>query len=204
MKHIITLILLGVSALASAQVPPPKQWPIIGDTRDFVTGKHGDVDAGHRWAAWRYLSDDGFRYVTFIAVLRRDKVLNLTAPLPGETPGAYYTRMWSANAPLPCTDSAIMSICDTARAEIAKIPVPPPPRFVVAKNGTSTTRPAYQFDTTTRTVGELIPGVRAPVGIDCACWASGARRSGVAYCAWTSPNADTRADQVTVCRAPSE
>lgn len=204
MLRILFFLFALLPALASAQVPPPKQWPIIGDTRDFVTGKHGTDDAGHRWAAWRYLSDDGFRYVTFIAVLRRDKVLNLTAPLPGENPGAYYTRMWSANAPLPCTDTAIMSICDTARAEIAKIPVPPPPRFVVAKNGTSTTRPAYQFDTTTRTVGELIPGVRAPVGIDCACWASGARRSGVAYCAWTSPNADTRADQVTVCRAPTE
>lgn len=200
----LALILLSVSALAPAQVPPPAQWPIVGDTRDFVTGKHGTDDAGHRWAAWRYLDADGFRYRTFVAVLRRDKVLNLTAPLPGETPGAYYTRMWSANAPLPCTDSAISSICDTAFAEIRKIPLPEPPRFIVAKNGTSTTRPVYALDLQTKTIGALIPGVRAPVGADCACWASGVRRSGAAYCAWSSPNADTRADQVTVCRAPSE
>lgn len=200
MKHLLAFVLF-LCFSAQAQVPPPKQWPIIGDTRDFVTGKHGTDDAGHRWAAWRYLDDDGFRYRTFVAVLRRDKVLNLTAPLPGENPGAYYTRMWSANAPLPCTDTAISSICDTARNAIREIPPPAPPRFVVAKNGTTATRPVYSLDLTTKTVGALIPGVRAPVGAECACWASGVRKSGTPYCAWATAAADTRADQVTVCRA---
>lgn len=199
MKYLISLLLL-FPLLSWAQVPPPKQWPIVGNTANFTTGQHGTDDAGHRWAAWRYLDDDGFRYRTFIAVLRRDKVLNLTAPLAGESPGAYYTRMWSANAPLPCSDTAISAICDTARQAMAQVPSPNPPAFVVAKNGTSTTRPVYSFDVTTRTVGVLLSGVRAPVGGQCACWASGVRKNGTPYCAWATNNADTRADQVTICR----
>lgn len=195
------LLLLLFPLLSWAQVPAPSQWPIIGKTENFMTGKHGDDDAGHRWAAWRYLDDNGFRYRTFIAVIRRDKVLNLTAPLPGESPSAYYTRMWSANAPLPCSDSAISSICDTARQAMSQVPSPIPPKFVVAKNGTTLTRPVYRLDLTTRTVGAIISGVRAPVGVDCACWASGVRKASTPYCAWTSPNGDTKADEVTVCRA---
>lgn len=194
------LLLLFFPLISWAQVPPPGQWPIIGQTENFMTGKHGDDDAGHRWAAWRYLDDDGFRYRTFIAVLRRDKVLQLTAPQAGESMSAYYTRMWSANAPLPCTDSAISSICDTARNAIRQVPMPEPPRFVVAKNGTSTTRPVYSLDVATNTLGVLLQGVRAPVGGQCACWASGIRKGSTAYCAWATNAADTRADQVTICR----
>lgn len=198
---ILFVALLCAAFSAQAQVPPPGQWPIIGKTENFITGKHGDDDAGHRWAAWRYLDDNGFRYRTFIAVLRRDKVLSLTAPLAGESPSAYYTRMWSANAPLPCSDTAISSICDTARRAIAQVPSPEPPKFVVAKNGTTLTRPVYRLDLTTMTVGALIAGKRAPVGADCACWASGVRKSGTPYCAWASAAGDTLADEVTVCRA---
>jgi hypothetical protein len=196
MRTLTALLLALFCTLAGAQ---PAHWPIIGDTRDFVTGKHGIDDAGHRWGAWRYLSADGFRWVSYTAALRRDKVLNLTAQLPGETPAAWATRMWHVNAPLPCSDTAISAICDTARAELARITPPEPPRFVVAKNGTTLTRPVYRLDLETKTVGELIAGKRAPVGVECACWASGVRRNGTAMCAWTSPAGDTRADEVTAC-----
>lgn len=198
----ILLILLFLCLSAQAQVPPPKQWPIVGETRDFVTGKHGTDDAGHRWTGYRYLDDNGFSWLTFVGVLRRDKVLQLSAPLAGESQTDYAARMWAANSPLPCSDTAIRSICDTARAEMAKVPLPDPPRFVVAKNGTTLTRPVYRLDLTTRTVGEIIAGLRAPVGAECACWASGVRKNGTAYCTWVSEAKDTRADQVTMCRGP--
>lgn len=199
--RLLSIFFALLCATASAQVSPPKQWPIVGETRDFITGKHGEDDAGHRWAAWRYLDDNGFEWRTYVAVLRRDKVLELTPQLPGEAVATYYTRMWVASNPLPCSDSAISSICDTARAEIAKIDPPEPPAFTVAKNGTTPTRPVYSLDLRTKTLGALIPGLRAPVGADCACWASGVRKNGTAYCTWVSEAQDTRADQVTMCRS---
>lgn len=198
MKHILAFLLL-LCFSAQAQVPPPKQWPIIGDTRDFVTGKHGTDDAGHRWTGYRYLDDNGFSWLTFVGVLRRDKVLQLSAPLAGESQADYAARMWAANSPLPCADTAISSICDTARAEMAKVPLPDPPRFVVAKNGTTLTRPVYRLDLKTMTVGDLIAGKRAPVGVECACWASGVRKAGKPMCTWYKPEGDSRADEVTAC-----
>ena len=193
------LALALLPAFAFAQVPAPKQWPLVGETRDFMTGKHGTDDAGHRWAAWRYLDANGFGWVNYTAVLRRDKVLALTEQRSGETPSTWATRMWLANSPLPCSDTAISSICQTAAAQLATVPPPEPPAFVVAKNGTSLTRPAYAFDIVTKTVGVQLASVRAPVGADCACWAYGARKNGTAYCVWVSPAKDSRADQVTAC-----
>lgn len=191
------LLLLFMSLSAHAQTAP-KQWPIYGKTENFITGKHGTDDDGHRWAAWRYLSDDGFRWVSFVAVIRRDKVLNLTAPLAGENPGAYLTRMWSANAPLPCTDSAISSICDTALAAIRAVPSPEPPAFVVAKNGTALTRPMYAYEPFTKVLGAQI-AKRATVGAECACWAEGMRKGTTAYCIVVDPAGSTRADEVAIC-----
>lgn len=207
MRRILLTLCLAIPALSLAllpmfafgQVPPPAQWPIVGDTRDFITGKHGTDDAGHRWAAWRYLDANGFAWVDYTAALRRDKVLVLTGQLAGETQAAWATRMWLANSPLPCSDTAISSICQTAAAQLATMPAPEPPAFVVARNGTTLTRPVYAFDVATKTVGALISGVRAPVGADCACWAYGARKNGTAYCVWVSAAKDTRADQVTAC-----
>lgn len=197
MKHILTLLLL-LCFSAQAQ-EPPKQWPIIGDTREFVTGKHGDDDAGHRWAAWRYLDSNGFEWRDFIAVLRRDKVLELTPQLPGEAAAAYYTRMWVANAPLPCSDTAISSICDTARVALAKTPPPQNPRFVVAKNGTSATRPMYALNVDANTVGALI-SKRAPVGAKCECAGLGVRKGSTAYCPVWIGNTLLVAE-LSVCRA---
>lgn len=175
------LLLLFLSLSAHAQTPPPAQWPIIGKTSDFITGKHGTDDDGHRWAAWRYLSSDGFRWVNYTAVLRRDKVLNLTAPNAGEKLDDYLNRMWGANGALPCSDTAISSICDTARLELNKIPAPANPKFVVAKNLTSTTRPMYALNVEQNTVGALI-SKRAPVDALCACDETGIRKGTTAYC----------------------
>lgn len=198
------IALAFLPAFAFAQAAPPKQWPVAGETRDFITGKHGTDDAGHRWAAWRYLDDNGFGWVSYTAVIRRDKVLALTGQLTGETQAAWANRMWLANSPLPCSDTAISSICQTAAAQLALTPTPEPPAFVVAKNGTSLTRPVYAFDIVTKTVGAQLASVRAPVltngaPTECACWAYGARKNGTAYCVWVSAAKDTRADQVTAC-----
>lgn len=198
------LSFIAVPALAFAQAPAaPTRWPIIdAETANFITGKHGTDDAGHRWAAWRYVNADGFRYRDAIVVLRRDHVLQLTPPNDGEAMRDYAARMWAQHVRLPCTDTAISSICDTARAELAKIEPPAPPRYVVAKNGTTTTRPVYAFDARTKTVGELLVGVRAPVGVECVCAAAGARKNGTAYCAWAEPAepvATMRVDRATVC-----
>lgn len=209
MKRTVSLFALMLTALVFAVLPvlafaqapsPPARWALIDtETANFITGKHGTDDAGHRWAAWRYVDADGFRYRSAIVVLRRDHVLQLTPPNAGESMRDYANRMWVTNVRLPCTDTAISSICDTARTALAATAAPEPPRFVVAKNGTTATRPVYALDLKTKTVGALIPGVRAPVGADCACWASGVRKNGTAMCTWMAPAADTRADQVTVC-----
>jgi len=189
------IALLFVFSNAFAQ---PAQWPGVGKTADFITGKHGSDDDGHRWAAWRYLSADGFKWVGYTAVLRRDKVLNLTTPQPGEKLDDYLNRMWAANGALPCSDTAISSICDTARLELNKITPPEPPVFVVAKNGTSTTRPMYSFNPVTNTVGALI-SKRATVGATCGCWAYGVRKGSSAYCIVVDPAGATKATEVAIC-----
>lgn len=182
------LLLLFLSLGAQAQTKPPVQWPIIGKTTDFITGKHGTDDDGHRWAAWRYLSADGFQWRNYTAVLRRDKVLNLTAPNAGEKLDDYLNRMWSANGALPCSDTAISSICDTARLALNQIPAPPNPQFIVAKNGTATTRPMYALNVEQNTVGATI-SKRAPVGAKCACDETGIRKGATAYCpVWIGPS----------------
>lgn len=194
--------LIFADSMAIAQTPPG-YWPVIspGKTTGFIVGKHGTDDAGHRWAAWYYLSDDGFRWIPTWQVLRRDKVLASVPEIPGEAPADYLLRLWRANTPLPCSDTAIKSICDTAQAELARQPLPEPPAFVVAKNGSTPTRPVRSYYPATRTLGALMTK-RAPVGVECACWASGVRTGGSAWCAWTSPAGDTRGDEVTLCVRP--
>ena len=125
--------LFFVCVSAQAQVKPPAQWPIYGKTANFITGTHGAADDGHRWAAWRYISADGFKWVDYTAVIRRDKVINLTSPATGESMSDYLNRMWAANGALPCSDTAILSICDTAKIALKAIIPPEPPAFVVAK-----------------------------------------------------------------------
>lgn len=193
MLRFLALLLACSSAFAQ-----PAQWPGVGKTADFITGKHGADDDGHRWAAWRYLSADGFRWVPFAAALRRDKVLVLTNPMRGEKIDDYLNRMWSANGALPCEDTAISSICDTAKVALSKIDPPEPPVFVVAKNGTSTTRPMYSFNPVTNTVGALI-SKRATVGATCGCWAYGVRKGSSAYCIVVDPAGATKANEVAIC-----
>lgn len=188
--------------MAIAQTPPGA-WPVVspGKTTGLVTGKHGMARDGNRWAAWYYLSDDGFRWIPTVQVLRRDKVLVSVPEVPGEAAADYLLRTWRANTPLPCSDIAVKAICDTAFAELLKQPVPEPPAFVVAKNGTSTTRPVRSYDQATHTLGTLMTK-RAPVGNPCACWASGVRTGGSAWCIWATPAGDTRGDEVTLCVRP--
>lgn len=194
MKHFFILLVFAAS-FAHAQ---PAQWPVVGKTTGFITGKHGTADDGHRWAAWRYLSADGFRWVPYVAVLRRDKVLNYITEIPGEPAEAYLNRMWAANTPLPCADTAIKSICDTAWDALAKTTEPEPPRFVVAKNGASLTRPMYSYNITTKAVGAVVKR-RATVGDPCACWAYGVKQGTTNWCIVPNAEGTARADEVAAC-----
>lgn len=204
MKHLLAIFLLLLPLFSWAQVPPPKQWPTLGVTVNHIEGHHGDQAAGHRWVAYRRLDDNGFRYVPVVLVKRGDFDLVLPPQVPGEAVSAYLNRAWEANSPLPCSDTAIKSLCETGASALTAVDSPEPPRFVVAKNGTGTTRPVYSFDTTTQTVGVLLAGVRAPVltngePTQCACWAMGARKGKTAYCTWFRPAGDPQSDQVTMC-----
>ena len=194
------LLLLFMSLSAHAQTVP--KFPSAGNvTAQFTAGKHGTADDGHRWAHWYYLSDDGFRWIATWQVLRRDKVLVTVPEMKGETAQAYMARVYKANMPLPCSDTAIKSICDTARADQVSRAEPEPPRFVVSEKGvTGTTRPVRKFDPVTKSLGATM-SKRAPVGASCACWAYGVRSGSTAWCVWVSPAGDTRADEVTQCRA---
>jgi len=193
------LLLLLFCLSATAQTVP--KFPTAGNvTTQFTAGQHGTADDGHRWAHWYYLSDDGFRWIATWQVLRRDKVLITVPEVKGETAQEYMARVYKANMPLPCSDTAIKSICDTARADQVSKPLPEPPRFSVATNGTSPTRPVKSLNIATKTLGATL-AKRAPVGAECICWASGVRSGTSAWCAWASPLGDTRADEVTLCRA---
>jgi len=194
------ILLLFLSLSAHAQTVP--KFPTAGNvTAQFTAGQHGDADAGHRWAHWYYLSDDGFRWIATWQVLRRDKVLVTVPEVKGETAQAYMARVYAANMPLPCSDTAIKSICDTARADQVSRDPPEPPRFVVSEKGIAgTTRPVRRFDPVTKALGATM-SKRAPVGAPCACWAYGVRSGSTAWCVWVSPAGDTRADEVTQCRA---
>lgn len=185
---------------ALGQTPP--KFPTAGTpTTQFVAGKHGTDDDGHRWAHWYYLSDDGFRWIATWQVLRRDKVLVTVPEVKGESAQTYMARVYRANVPLPCSDTAIKSICDTARDDQAKRPLPEPPAFVVSDKGiTGDTRPVRRLDIVTKTLGATIPNKRAPVGAPCMCWAYGVRSGSAAWCPWASAAGDTRGDEVTQCR----
>lgn len=177
--RLLFVILICLSANAHSQ---PAQWPGVGKTSDFITGKHGADDDGHRWAAWRYLSADGFQWRDYTAVLRRDKVLVSVPKVAGESIADHLNRTWAANGALACEDTAILSICDTAKAALKAIPAPTNPQFVVAKNGASITRPMYALNVMENTVGAQI-SKRAPVGNKCECAEAGVRKNGDAYCA---------------------
>lgn len=195
----VACLIFAVS-LAVAQTPPG-YWPVVnpGQATGLITGKFSDSVRNHRWAAWHYLSDDGFRWIPTVQVLRSDKVLVSVPEIPGEAPVDFLLRTWRANMPLPCSDAAVKSICDAARAEQIKQTPPEPPAFVVAKNGASATRPVRSYDPATRTLG-AVTSKRAPVGNACACWAFGVRVGGSAWCVWTTPAVDTRSDEVTICQ----
>ena len=194
------LLLLLLCLSANAQTVP--KFPAAGNvTAQFTAGQHGDADAGHRWAHWYYLSDDGFRWIATWQVLRRDKVLVTVPEVKGETAQAYMARVYVANMPLPCSDTAIKSICDTARADQVSRDPPEPPRFIVSeKSVTGTTRPVRKFDPVTKALGATMTK-RAPVGAECLCWAYGVRVGSNAWCPWATVAGDTRADEVTQCRA---
>lgn len=194
------ILMLFMSLSVHAQTVP--KFPAAGNqTTQFVAGKHGTADDGHRWAHWYYLSDDGFRWVATWQVLRRDKVLVTVPEVKGETAQAYMARVYRANMPLPCSDTAIKSICDTARADQVSRDPPEPPRFIVSEKGiTGTTRPVRKFDPVTKVLGATMTK-RAPVGAECLCWAYGVRVGGNAWCPWATAAGDTRADEVTQCRA---
>ena len=200
MRAFILLLFLSLSLSAHAQTVP--KFPAAGNvTAQFTAGQHGDADAGHRWAHWYYLSDDGFRWIATWQVLRRDKVLVTVPEVKGETAQAYMARVYAANMPLPCSDTAIKSICDTARADQVSRDPPEPPRFVVSEKGiTGTTRPVRRFDPVTKALGATMTK-RAPVGAECLCWAYGVRVGSNAWCPWATAAGDTRADEVTQCRA---
>jgi len=194
------LLLLLLCLSANAQTVP--KFPAAGNvTAQFTAGQHGDADAGHRWAHWYYLSDDGFRWIATWQVLRRDKVLVTVPEVKGETAQSYMARVYMANMPLPCSDTAIKSICDTARADQVSRDSPEPPRFIVSEKGvTGTTRPVRKFDLVTKALGATMTK-RAPVGAECLCWAYGVRVGSNAWCPWANAAGDTRADEVTQCRA---
>lgn len=199
------LLLLFLSLGAQAQTVP--KFPVAGNvTTDLHVGFHGAVDGGNRFANWYYLSDDGFRWIPTWQVLRRDKELVLVPEVKGETAQDYLARVYRANMPLPCSDTAIKSICDTARADQLSRDPPEPPRFVVSEKGvTGTTRPVRKFDPMTKALGVTL-AKRVPLQTNgaptqCACWAYGVRSGSTAWCVWVSPAGDTRADEVTQCRA---
>jgi hypothetical protein len=122
----------------------------------------------------------------------------------------FFAAMWRANmTATPVTDAERQTAMDARIALMAKLPpAPPTPRWLVAPNSTSTTRPAYSY--TLRTLADGTKQVvldamtpRATVGKPCDCAALKYAPSSATYCRLPAASltaATTVPQPVAVCR----
>ena len=150
------------------------------------------------WAYW--FCPDPFK-VSFV-ITARAKGTDLKLPATeGMTVTQTLQAMWDANISVDLNDDAVIAQTGAAMAHI-EANLPPRPKWIVAKDGTKTTRPVYlrKADGTRSTTA--VSGVRATIGAPCTC-DDPARRVGdgtsSTYC---DPRAETPV-VVTLCtRAP--
>lgn len=190
-------VLLGLlfGSLARAQDTRPAPF---GPCSAWVTSESaGQPHADGTWFVW--FCSDAFSVTPHWRALRYD--FKLKAPAAASTPAGVFDSFQAANMTTPAGDPSLSGLRDAALAWAAAN-APPAPRWIVAKNGTTTTRPVYLRNADGTRATTALAGIRATVGAPCTC-ADPARRvgdgTGSTYC---DPRAVTPV-VVTLCtRAP--
>ena len=185
MRYFVALILALLAAPVNAQtaplVPPCFAKP-LGTGTYAVTRR---VPEGE-WAYWYCLQTVTTPFDWEVVVMANAAGTKLTWPaLDGLTTQQSLEAVWKANVSLSCTDPSIKTLCTAAQSD-AKLNKPSAPLYLVAKNGTTTTRPMYAYmpasGSVPPAVGAVIVGSRAAVGSVCDCATRGLLSSGNAYC----------------------
>lgn len=158
----LALLIAFASPSAVAQqvvsLPEPACRPTPAGTGTYA--KHGQVAGVGRWHYWWCPGQFEWRLEV---VYELDGYRLVHPDTTGMTLAQTFSAYWQANATIPPTDPRAKPLYDAARAEAAEAP-PAPPRWIVTRNGTYTTRPAYPF---TDGVRGMTSTARATVGADC-------------------------------------
>jgi hypothetical protein len=162
-KRLVALFVLLFVGSASAA---PQCWPKPFGTGSFmVTSTTVEPNEFGEWAYW--FCPDPFK-VSFV-ITTRAKGTELRVPVTeGMTVTQTLQAIWDANVKVDLLDDKVIALTGAAVGHI-EAHMPARPKWVVAKNGTTTTRPVYlrKADGTRST--SAVSGVRATVGAPCTC-----------------------------------
>lgn len=161
--------LLGVVFSAHACQPAP-----FGSGSPIVSSDSEDL--AHVDGVWGYYRcADPFSVRTVFLLRRNDHRLQLPN-FDGLTLAQSFDALMAANIDLPLSDPSLASLRAAAEAHAAAHPVPSP-KWAVAKNGATLTRPVYPLKADGTRGTTAVSGVRATVGAPCTC-SDPARRVG--------------------------
>jgi hypothetical protein len=162
--------LLGVlSEAVRACQPAPFGAGSPAVSSDSIDQPHPDGT----WAYWRCV--DAFSVRTHVELRRHDHKLQLPN-FDGMTLAQSFDALIVANRDTHYDAPALASLRAAAEAHAAAHPVAAP-KWVVAKNGTTLTRPVYPLKADGTRGTTAVAGIRATVGAPCTC-ADPARRVG--------------------------
>lgn len=199
MIRALLLIALGLLWGAVARAAP-QCWPKPFGTGSYmVTSAAAAPNSFGEWAYW--FCPDPFKVSFVITTRAKGTELKLPPTTEGMTPAQILQAVWDANVAVDLNDDKVIALTGAAVFHI-EAHMPARPKWIVAKNGTTTTRPVYLRNADGTRATAALSGVRATVGAPCTC-ADPARRvgdgTGSTYC---DPR-DVQPVVVTLCtRAP--
>ena len=185
-------VLLFVGSVHAA----PQCWPKPFGTGSYmVTSTAVAPEEVGEWAYW--WCPDPFKVSFVITTRAKGTELKLPSATEGMTPAQMLQALWDANVTVDLLDDKVIALTGAAVFHI-EAHMPARPKWVVAKNGATLTRPVYlrKADGTRSTTA--VSGVRATVGAPCTC-ADPARRVGDGSAATYCDPRDIAPVVVTLC-----
>ena len=159
MKHTLAILLLAFAGVAQAG---PACWPkMVGGAGVGIVS--GSLEGVGQYSAVWCPTPYTWRVQTFTAL----EGYSIKYPSIGDgmTVVQVLDAAWALNVTSPCADARL---CEAAEAA-AQATKPADPKWVVAKNGTSTTRPMWIVDLSLPVATFTASTLRAPVGATCDC-----------------------------------
>jgi hypothetical protein len=158
-------------------------------TTSTGTTPHADGE----WAYW--FCPDPYKVAYVVTARHKDTQFKVPAT-DGMTVPQMLEAIWTANVATSLGDPKLLPLTQAAVDHLSGR-LPPVPKWAVAKNGTTTTRPVY-LRNENGTLGALVKDARATVGAECTCSADGGRvvSGSSTYCAF-GPEDPVR---VTLCK----